>query len=136
MLEQREFFYLLLVVMDLPLEYALVVRTDRKEEQLVMREQALGHLVQMVAIALKVSIWAFIWVIEESDGANFVSNCYDGLVLELAYLQDLIVRTVLFTNIFKWWVWPKSLSKPLKLEIYRIISNEPSWFNFKKLYFP
>jgi len=36
LLEQSEFFYLLLVVMDLPLEYAFIVRADRQEEQLVV----------------------------------------------------------------------------------------------------
>lgn len=82
-----------------------------------MREHAFRQVVQMVCITLIVAASAFIWVAEESYGANDIANSNDRLVRNLNYVQNLIILVVLRTNICKFRIGSQSFTEPLKIKV-------------------
>jgi len=100
-----------------------------------MGEEALGDGVQVLRIALVVSLRAWsLGVIVEPQSAKLVSNGNYGLARHLDDLSNLVVVVVLLLHLLKRTVRSKAFSKPLEIEVHGISVDKARRLDLKQLH--
>ena len=71
----------------------------------------------MISVALIVAIITFVRVVVESNSANLVTDCNNWLVWNFNDVEDAIISTVLFPDLFEVRICSETFSEPFKIKV-------------------
>ena len=87
-----------MVELGLPFEHASIVSADGDEVPLIVSKHTLGDIIQMIRVALVITIIVIVGVTIKPNGSYLVTDRNNWLVGHLDDIQDLIVCVVLLSD--------------------------------------